>query len=74
MPTEAPTKGFEMKADAALKERENDIREIVRCSCCDRVLTNPNESVRSRKRVMCVSCYESLLDPFQKPCCSGAVI
>lgn len=63
-----------MKAEAAPKEPENNIREIVNCSFCDRVLTNPNESVRSRKRVMCVSCYESLLDPFPKCCCSGAVI
>jgi len=63
-----------MKTDAVVKDAEKNTREIVTCSCCDRVLTNPKESVRSRKRVMCVSCYESLLNPFQKRCCSGAVI
>lgn len=47
---------------------------VVTCSCCDRVLTNPKEAVHSCKRVMCVSCYESLLNPFQKRCCSGAVL
>jgi hypothetical protein len=63
-----------MKPDAVLKDDKRTVREIVTCSCCDRVLTNPKESVRSRKQVMCVSCYESLLNPFQKGCCSGAVI
>jgi formylmethanofuran dehydrogenase subunit E len=63
-----------MKADAALKDDKTNIREIVTCSRCDRVLTNPKESVRSRKQVICVSCYESLLNPFQKSCCSGAAI
>jgi len=63
-----------MKADAVLKDDKNNIREVVTCSCCERVLTNPKESVRSRKRVICVSCYESLLNPFQKCCSSGAVI
>jgi hypothetical protein len=63
-----------MKPEMAVKDTEKSAREIVTCSCCDRVLTNPKESVRSRQRVMCVSCYESLLNPFQKCCCSGAVI
>jgi hypothetical protein len=64
----------DVKADAALKDDKSNISEIVTCSCCDRVLTNPKESVRSRKRVMCVTCYESLLNPFQKCCSGGAAI
>jgi hypothetical protein len=63
-----------MKPEMAVKDTEKNAREIVTCSCCDRVLTNPKESVRSRQRVMCVSCYESLLNPFQKSCCIGAGI
>jgi hypothetical protein len=72
--TDANREGADMKTDAVVKDAEKNTREIVTCSCCDRVLTNPKESVRSRQRVMCVSCYESLLNPFQKSCCSGAVI
>ena len=73
-PADPPMKGVAMKAEAVAIDEDKNVREIVRCSGCDRVLTNPKESVRSRKRVMCVSCYESLLNPFQKRCCSGAVI
>jgi hypothetical protein len=74
LPCEPPTKGVEMKADAALKNDTRDTRDMITCSCCDRVITNPKESVHSRQRVICVSCYESLLNPFQKICCSGAAI
>jgi hypothetical protein len=73
-PAKAPAKGVDMKDDAVLKKDESNRRTIVTCSCCDRVLTNPKEFVHSRKRVICASCYESLLNPFQKRCCSGAVI
>jgi hypothetical protein len=61
-----------MKADA-VKKNETRAEGVVKCSCCDRTLKNPSERVRSRKRVMCVSCYESLLNPFQK-CCSGSAL
>jgi hypothetical protein len=74
LPSEPPTKGVEMKADTALKNDTSNTRETVTCSCCDRVITNPKDSVHSRQRVICVSCYESLLNPFQKSCCSGAAI
>lgn len=70
----APAKGADMKDDAVIKKEESNLRTIVTCNCCDRVLTNPKEFVHSRKRVICASCYESLLNPFQKRCCSGAVI
>ncbi len=61
-----------MKAETVDK-KDAKMAEVT-CSCCDRVLTNPKEAVRSRKRVMCVSCYESLLNPFEKCCCNGAVV
>jgi len=73
-PAEPQTKGAAMKDDAVPKEDKGNLRETVTCSCCDRVLTNPKESVRSHNRVICVSCYESLLNPFQKCCSSGAAI
>jgi hypothetical protein len=65
---------MDMKTQAFAKEEDGNSREILRCSGCDRVLTDSKESVRSRKQVMCVSCYESLLNPFPKCCSSGAVI
>jgi formylmethanofuran dehydrogenase subunit E len=63
-----------MKPEAVGKEVETKIRESVRCSCCNRAITNPKESVRSRQRVMCVACYESLLNPSHHCCCSGAAV
>ena len=63
-----------MKTEAILNEDKSAIREIVTCSCCDRVITNPKESVRSRKRTICVTCYESMLNPFQKCCSGGAAV
>jgi formylmethanofuran dehydrogenase subunit E len=63
-----------MKADAVAKNEEKNVREILICSGCERVITDPRESVRSRKSVMCVACYESLLNPFEKCCSGGAAI
>jgi hypothetical protein len=55
----------------AVAEKENPgIREIVKCISCERTLKDPSEWVRSCKSVMCVSCYENLLNPFPK-CCTG---
>jgi len=62
-----------MKAEAAFIKDEKKAEEGVKCSCCDRPLKNSSEWVRSRKSVMCVSCYESLLNPFPK-CCSGSAL
>lgn len=61
-----------MKPEAI--DKKNEKTAVVTCSSCDRILTNPKEAVHSRKRVMCVACYESLLNPFQESCCSGAVL
>ncbi len=63
-----------MNSEAAVKEAEKNAPGVVTCSRCDRVLTNPKEAVRSRKRVMCVACYENLLNPSHHCCCSGAAI
>ena len=67
-------KGWAMKAEAVEKKDEKKAEEIVKCSCCDRTLKNSSEGIRSRKSVMCVSCYESLLNPFPKCCNGGAII
>lgn len=63
-----------MKTEAVGRIKEKKAEEIVKCSCCDRTLKNSSEVIRSRKRVMCVSCYESLLNPFPKCCNGGALI
>ena len=63
-----------MKAEAVERVEDKKTEEIVKCSCCDRTLKNSSEAIRSRKRVMCVSCYESLLNPFPKCCNGGALI
>jgi hypothetical protein len=59
-----------MEAVSAVKKNERTEEEVVTCSCCDRRMKNPAEWVRSRRRVICVACYEGLLNPFPK-CCSG---
>ena len=69
-----PQKGWTMKAEAVERVEDKKTEEIVKCSCCDRTLKNSSEAIRSRKRVMCVSCYESLLNPFPKCCNGGALI
>lgn len=63
-----------MKGEAVEKKDEKEAGEIVKCSCCDRTLKTSSEGIRSRKSVMCVSCYESLLNPFPKCCDGGALI
>jgi hypothetical protein len=62
-----------MKLEAFVNKDEKKAEEAVKCSCCDRTLKNSSDWVRSRKSVMCVSCYESLLNPFPK-CCSGGAL
>lgn len=59
----------------AVSEKENEgAKEIMKCISCERTLKDPSEWVRSCKTVMCVSCYESLLNPFPKCCTGGAGI
>jgi len=59
-----------MKTEALDDRDASTIRDTVKCSCCERTLSDPREWVRSRKSVMCVACYENLLNPLAK-CCSG---
>ena len=63
-----------MIVEAVERDEEKKAEEIVKCSACDRTLKNSSEAIRSRKSVMCVSCYESLLNPFPKCCNGGALI
>jgi hypothetical protein len=63
-----------MKAEAVVKMDKKTPAEIVKCSYCDRILKNSSEWIRSRQSVMCVPCYESLLNPFPKCCTGGAAI
>ena len=63
-----------MKTEALDARDSSNIRDTVKCSCCERTLSDPKEWVRSRKSVMCVTCYESLLNPFPKCCSGGAAI
>jgi hypothetical protein len=62
-----------MEAKAVGKPNERSVEEVVTCSCCDRRMKNPSEWIRSRKSVICVACYESLLNPFPK-CCNGGAL
>jgi len=59
-----------MKAEALVKKAERKVDEAAVCCSCDRTIKNPSEWIRSRNRVICVACYESLLNPFPK-CCAG---
>jgi hypothetical protein len=61
----------DMETEAMVTKREGKLDEIQACCLCDRLLKNPSEWIRSRNRVICVSCYESLLNPFPK-CCAGS--
>jgi hypothetical protein len=63
-----------MKSETRDLKDASAMREAVKCSCCERKLTDPKEWVRSRKSVMCVACYESLLNPYPKCCSGGAAI
>jgi formylmethanofuran dehydrogenase subunit E len=63
-----------MRSEVVGKKEENDVAEIMKCSRCGRPLKNAAEAVRSRQSVMCVSCYESLLNPFPKCCTEGTLI
>jgi|GEM_PF-1271730 len=63
-----------MKAEAVIRKSDDKkADEVIKCGSCERTLKSDSEWVRSRKSVMCVSCYESLLNPFAK-CCSGGAL
>jgi len=62
-----------MRSEGVEKKNEEIGEGVMTCSCCNRTLKNASEAIRSRKSVMCVSCYESLINPFPK-CCSGSAL
>jgi hypothetical protein len=63
-----------MKTELVAKRIEERVDEAVACCACDRRMKNPAEWISSRNRVICVACYESLLNPFAKSCGSGAAV
>lgn len=68
------TKGLTMGTEPVAKKVDKNASEILKCISCERTLKDPSEGVRSGKSVMCVSCYESLLNPFPKCCAGGAAL
>ncbi len=63
-----------MRVKPMTEKEIKDAGEILKCISCERTLKDPSEWVRSCKSVMCVSCYESLLNPFPKCCAGGAAL
>jgi hypothetical protein len=63
-----------MKAEALDVRDGSKMPDTVKCSCCERILTDPKQWVRSRKSVMCAACYESLLNPFPRCLSGGAAV
>jgi len=58
-------------------DKEDDARrpemKSEKCSLCNQTFKSSADLVRSGKDRLCVSCYQSLLDPFPRLCCDGAV-
>jgi hypothetical protein len=63
---------MEAKVCERMNERKAD--ERLACCMCDRTLKNPSEWIRSRNRVICVVCYESLLNPLEKCSACGSAV
>ena len=55
------------EADAGRSEVKSE-----KCSLCNQTFKSSADLVRSGKDRLCVSCYQSLLDPFPRLCCDGA--
>ena len=43
-----------------------------KCSRCNQTFKSSADLVRSGKDHLCMSCYQSLLDPVPRLCCDGA--
>jgi len=54
------------EADTLRSERKSE-----KCSLCNQTFKSSADLVRSGKDRMCMSCYQSLLDPFPRLCCDG---
>jgi hypothetical protein len=68
-------KGRPMKLECIIdKEADADRSEMKseKCSLCNQTFKSSADLVRSAKDRLCVSCYQSLLDPFPRLCCDGA--
>jgi len=57
-------------------DKEDDARrpemKSEKCSLCNQTFKSSADLVRSGQDRLCVSCYQSLLDPFPRLCCDGA--
>ena len=55
------------EADARRSETKSE-----KCTRCNQTFKSSANLVRSGKDHFCMSCYQSLLDPFPRLCCDGA--
>jgi protein-arginine kinase activator protein McsA len=57
-------------------DKEGDARrsemKSEKCSLCNQTFKSSADLVRSGKDRLCMSCYQSLLDPFPRLCCDDA--
>jgi hypothetical protein len=68
-------KGKPMKRDCIVDKEANAGRSGTKrekCSLCNQTFKSSADLVRSGKDRLCMSCYQSLLDPFPRLCCDGA--
>ena len=54
------------KKKAAPKKAESTTSKPKKCSKCGISLRDPSEWVRSKKKILCSACYQSLLYPNRK--------
>jgi hypothetical protein len=57
------------KTDAGLSMETTD---ACTCSHCLRTFKSGADLVRSGNGVLCIGCYERLIDPYPRLCCDGA--
>jgi hypothetical protein len=68
-------KGRPMKRECIVDKEADAHRsemESKKCSLCNQTFKSSANLVRSGKDRLCMSCYQSLLDPFPRLCCDGA--
>ncbi|MBI5582002.1 MAG: hypothetical protein HY895_22830 [Deltaproteobacteria bacterium] len=64
-----------MKLECIVDKEANSPRSEMKsekCSLCNQTFKSSADLVRSGKDLLCMSCYQSLLDPFPRLCCDGA--
>jgi protein-arginine kinase activator protein McsA len=57
--------------DKEVDARRSEIKSE-KCTLCNQTFKSSADLVRSGKDRLCMSCYQSLLDPFPRLCCDGA--